>query len=99
MGRHCVTQTYSVVMTTVHSQSFTRSRKDSAENPANTAECTAPILAQAKKAATACQVMGRLLINTARPVPAHYRLTASPFFTPQLLRTFATRHVSRMSSA
>ncbi len=46
--------TYSVVMTTRHLQSWARSRSDSALNPANTVEWTAPIRAQARKAAAAC---------------------------------------------
>lgn len=52
---------YSEVMTTRHSQSCTRSRKDSAEKPAKTVEWTAPILAHARKAAAAC-----LLSSTTR---------------------------------
>lgn len=51
--------THSVVMITLHSQSFTRSRSDSALNPAKTAECTAPIRAHARNAAAACHVMGK----------------------------------------
>lgn len=49
-----------MVMTTLQSESATRSLNDSALNPAKTAEWTAPILAQARKAAVACHVMGRL---------------------------------------
>lgn len=52
-------RTNSEVITTRHSQSWARSLRDSAENPAKTTEWTAPILAQARKAAAACQVMGR----------------------------------------
>lgn len=55
-----ISLTHSVVMTTLHSQSCTRSLSDSALKPANTAEWTAPILAQARKAAAACHVIGRL---------------------------------------
>ena len=51
--------THSDVMTTLHSQSMHRSRSDSAEKPAKTTEWTAPIRAQARKAAAACQVIGR----------------------------------------
>lgn len=58
-GREMEESTHSEVMTTLHSQSTHRSLSDSAENPAKTTEWTAPILAQAKKAAAACQVMGR----------------------------------------
>jgi hypothetical protein len=47
-------------MITLHSQSLTLSRRDSALNPAKTAEWTAPILAQARNAAAACHVIGRL---------------------------------------
>jgi hypothetical protein len=50
----CGTCTHSEVISTRHSQSCTRSRKDSAENPAKTVEWIAPILAQAKNAAAAC---------------------------------------------
>jgi hypothetical protein len=50
-------------MTTLHSQSLTLSRRDSALNPAKTAEWTAPILAHARKAAAACHVMGRLNVS------------------------------------
>jgi hypothetical protein len=46
--------THSEVISTRHSQSCTRSRKDSAEKPAKTVEWIAPILAQAKNAAAAC---------------------------------------------
>lgn len=63
LNQYCLLRldcTYSVVMTTLHSQSFTRSLKLSALNPANTAEWTAPTLAHARKAAAACQVIGRL---------------------------------------
>jgi hypothetical protein len=56
-------RTYSVVMTTLQSQSLTLSLNDSALNPANTAEWTAPILAQARNAAVACHVIGRLGVS------------------------------------
>ena len=46
----------SVVISKRDAQSRTRSRRDSAENPAKTTEWTAPIRAQAKKAAAACHV-------------------------------------------
>ena len=75
------------VMSTRDLQSWTRSRSDSAENPANTTECTAPMRAHARKVATACHVMGR------------YTDTVSPFFTPHDLSTFATAHTSRRSWA
>lgn len=50
-------------MTTLQSQSLTLSLNDSALNPANTAEWTAPIRAQARKAAVACHVIGRLGVS------------------------------------
>jgi len=56
-------RTYSVVITTLQSQSLTLSLRDSALNPANTAEWTAPIRAQARKAAVACHVIGRLGVS------------------------------------
>jgi len=56
--------TYSVVMTTLQSQSLTLSLRDSALNPAKTALWTAPIRAQARKAAVACHVMGRLFVSS-----------------------------------
>ena len=40
-------------------QSWMRSRSDSAEKPAKTTEWTAPMRAHARKAATACHVIGR----------------------------------------
>jgi hypothetical protein len=61
-------------MTTLQSQSLTLSLKDSALNPANTAEWTAPILAQARKAAVACHVIGRLGVSS---VPGIRSLSSS----------------------
>jgi len=52
-------------MTTLQSQSLTLSLNDSALNPANTAEWTAPIRAQARKADVACHVIGRLGVSLA----------------------------------
>ena len=77
----------SEVMSTRDLQSFMRSRSDSAEKPAKTTECTAPMRAHARKAATACHVIGR------------YTDTVSPFLTPSALSTFATEQTSRRSCA
>ena len=64
-----------------------RSRSESAENPANTTLCTAPIRAHASIVAGRSGTIGR------------YRHTRSPFFTPRLFSTFAHRHTSSSSSA
>lgn len=67
------------VMTTFAPASSTRSLSASAEKPANTTECTAPMRAHASIAYARSGIIGR------------YRQTRSPFCTPCALSTFAMR--------
>ena len=78
--------THSVVITTLQSQSLTLSLNDSALNPANTAEWTAPIRAQARKAAVACHVIGRLGVSCTLGGCSFLNLNSSPFSTSMGLR-------------
>ena len=76
----------SEVNTHTHWLSLMRSASALEENPANTTECTAPILAHANTPIVSSGTIGI------------YTATRSPFFTPLALRTFAKRHTSACNS-
>jgi len=96
-----------VVMTTLHSQSLTLSLRLSALNPAKTAEWTAPILAHAKNAAAACQVIGRLIVSCTLDLHSLDGDRIALFEPPRLehvrhaarlAHQFRERHLARLGS-
>ena len=76
----------SAVIRILQSASLILSESDFAENPANTTECIAPILAQAKTAIANSGTIGM------------YRQILSPFFTPLFFKTLANLHTSACNS-
>ena len=76
----------SAVITYSDWQSLILPAIDSAENPPNIIECTAPILAQAN------------IIYANSGIIVKYMVTLSPFFTPIFLSTFAALDTFNNSS-